>query len=159
RARRLPSRGILYKWREGVIGLDPTMRWIERAGPRDQAHRDINQGESTMITPKRAAANRRNAERSTGPKTPEGKNRSRFNALKLGMAAKLPVLPGEDAEAYQARIETWTADLRPRNDVERDLVQRAARASWQLERAVFIQAVILTERIRAEASDDAQAAD
>jgi hypothetical protein len=112
-----------------------------------------------MTTPKRAEANRRNAQKSTGPKTPEGKDRSRFNALKHGMAAKLPVLPGENAEAYQGRTDTWTADLQPRNDVERDLVERAARASWQLERVELIEIAILTERIRDAPSDDPQAAD
>ena len=109
-----------------------------------------------MNSPKRIAANRRNAARSTGPRTPEGKSRSRFNALKHGRAAKLPVLPGEDAEAYQGRLDAWTAALKPRDDRERALVEQAARACWQLERAELIQEAILTERIRVAVAENPQ---
>ena len=49
--------------------------------------------------------------------------------------ATTPVLPGEDPDAFNARVERWTADLGPRDDVERFLVQRAVQLSWQLERA------------------------
>ena len=55
----------------------------------------------------RAEINRRNAARSTGPRTPEGKARSRFNAVKHGCRARLPILPGEDPEAYQHRLDAW----------------------------------------------------
>jgi hypothetical protein len=97
-----------------------------------------------MTTPERAEINRRNAAKSTGPRTPEGKNRSKFNALKHGMTAKTLVLPGEDAEAFQERIDAWTNDLQPRNDFERDLVVRAATVYWQLERADRADAARLT---------------
>jgi hypothetical protein len=43
----------------------------------------------------RAEINRRNASKSTGPRTPEGKARSRLNAVKHGCRARLPILPGE----------------------------------------------------------------
>ena len=56
---------------------------------------------ATTTAAERAEISRRNARKSTGPKTPEGKNRSKFNAMKHGMDAKTPVLPGEDAEAYR----------------------------------------------------------
>ena len=47
---------------------------------------------------KRIEANRRNAQKSTGPRTTEGKDRVRLNALKHGLTASTAVLPGEDAE-------------------------------------------------------------
>ena len=91
---------------------------------------------STTTTPiDRAAINRRNAQKSTGPRTPEGKSRSRFNAVKHGMSAKTLVLPGEDADVLQQRIEAWTSDLQPQNEVEQFLVERSVQFSWQLERA------------------------
>src|SRR5262245_19648935 len=83
----------------------------------------------------RAEINRRNAQKSTGPKTAEGKARCRFNALKHGLTARTAVLPGEDPEAYEARLDGWTAGLRPANDVEGFLVEQAVRLSWQIDRA------------------------
>jgi hypothetical protein len=90
---------------------------------------------TTTTSIDRAAINRRNAQKSTGPRTPEGKSRSRFNALKHGMTAKTLVLPDEDADVLQMRIETWIADLQPQNDVEQYLVEHAVQFSWKLERA------------------------
>ena len=63
----------------------------------------------------RAEINRRNAARSTGPRTPEGKARSRLNAVKPGCRARLPVLPGEDPEAYRGRLDAW-GDGRKKRD-------------------------------------------
>ena len=63
--------------------------------------------------------------RSNGPRTVAGKDRSRFNALKHGMRASTPVLPGEDPDALHARLDAWTASLQPRDDLERYLVERA----------------------------------
>ena len=84
---------------------------------------------------KRAEANRRNAQKSTGPRTPEGKDRSRFNAIRHGLRAKSDILPGEDAGAFQTRLDGWTRELNPRDEVERFLVGHAVRMSWQLDRA------------------------
>jgi hypothetical protein len=88
-----------------------------------------------MSSPRQIEANRRNAQKSTGPRTEEGKDRSRFNAVKHGMTSTFDVLPGEDAEAFQRRMDDWMADLKPRDALERELVERAVRASWELERA------------------------
>jgi hypothetical protein len=89
---------------------------------------------------KRAEANRRNARKSTGPRTAAGKDRSRFNAVKHGLSAKVEVLPGEDSDAFRARLESWTANLQPRDEIERYLVERAVHVSWQLDRADRAQA-------------------
>ena len=104
---------------------------------------------STDTSSKRAEANRRNAARSTGPRSAIGKDRSRFNAVKHGMAAKLPVLPGEDADAFRAHRDAWTAELRPRGQVERQLVDRAVHVSWQLQRVDRAQAARLASEAQA----------
>ena len=70
-----------------------------------------------------------------GPKSPEGRAKSRMNALKHGMRAATPVLPGEDQAAFDERLQKWTKDLAPRDEVEQFLVKRAVEFSWQLERA------------------------
>ena len=82
----------------------------------------------------RAEINRRNSRKSTGPSA-EGKARSRFNAVKHGCRAKLPILPGEDAQVYQDRLDAWTVKFNPRDPVEAYLVERPVNASWQLDRA------------------------
>lgn len=86
----------------------------------------------TETSSKRAEVNRRNSMRSTGPKSASGRERAKYNALKHGMRAKTLVLPGEDAEAFNARMQSWTASFDPRDDVERFLVARAVQLSWQM---------------------------
>jgi hypothetical protein len=49
-----------------------------------------------MATPAQIAANRANAQKSTGPRTAEGKAASRLNALKHGLDAESLIIPGED---------------------------------------------------------------
>ena len=97
-------------------------------------------------TTDRAEINRRNGSRG-GPKTPEGKARSRFNALKHGMSTKLPVLPQEDPEAYRQRLDAWMTHLEPRNPVEQFLIEQAVTASWRLERADRMETASLTDRL------------
>src|SRR5262245_5017816 len=80
---------------------------------------------------RRAEANRRNAQRSCGPKSTE---RSRFTALKHGLPSKTPVLPGEDAEALRARQDAFNTSIGPQDEVERLLVERLVKVSWRLER-------------------------
>ncbi len=77
----------------------------------------------TMTPTMRAEINRRNAARSTGPKSPEAKLKTRFNAVKHGCRARLPILPGEDPDTYQRRLGAWIAKFRPADDVELYLVE------------------------------------
>jgi hypothetical protein len=59
-----------------------------------------------MTTEKQNEANRINAQKSTGPRTDEGKQRSSQNALKHGLLAKRSVIPGEDPAEFDALV-TW----------------------------------------------------
>ncbi len=102
----------------------------------------------------RAEVNRRNAQKSTGPRSAEGKERSRFNAVKHGMTAKTLVLPGEDPEALQHRLDGWVGSLKPRNELEEYLVERAVRVSWQLDRADRAEVARLTGLMRDDAFQD-----
>ncbi len=67
-------------------------------------------------------------------------NGSRFNALKHGLTAKTAVLPGEDPEMFQARIDQYKGDIETRNGIEEDLAKNAALASWQVDRAANLRA-------------------
>ena len=91
--------------------------------------------ETTVNPPssqKRIEANRRNAQKSTGPRTPEGKNRSRFNGVKHGLRATVAVLPGEDPAAFQERVNALMERFAPQNPVEADLLERVAATTWSL---------------------------
>ena len=82
-----------------------------------------------MATAAQIEANRRNAQRSTGPKTDEGKARVRRNAFKHGMTARtiMPVLPQEDPKELGDRTQQAITAMKPRNPLELDLVCRAVR--------------------------------
>ena len=96
----------------------------------------------------RAEINRKNARKSTGPRSAEGKERSRFNAVKHGLTARTLVLPGEDPDALQLRLDGWIDSLKPKNELEHYLVDRAVRVSWQLDRADRAEVARFAARIR-----------
>src|SRR6201985_2831420 len=80
-------------------------------------------------------ANRRNARRSTGPTTEEGKQHSRCNAVRHGLAAETVIGALEDTEDYKAFEAAITADYDAQSTVERELVLRLASVLWRLRRA------------------------
>jgi hypothetical protein len=92
-----------------------------------------------MTSFRQTEANRRNARKSTGPNTPEGKRRSRCNALRHGLTAETVIGALEDAEDYQAFEATIVADYDAQSAVERELVLRLASLLWRLRRATTIE--------------------
>ncbi|MEW4567585.1 hypothetical protein AB1L88_06920 [Tautonia sp. JC769] len=82
---------------------------------------------------RRAEANRLNARKSTGPKTVEGKARSRRNALRHGLAAEV-LVPDADRTAVAAAIAEWNEEVWPENVAERAVVRRMAVADVRLRR-------------------------
>ena len=83
---------------------------------------------------RRAAANRRNALRSTGPVSVAGKAASRMNAVRHGCCSQPPVLPSEDQGAFETFSAELEAELRPRTVVERVLFPRLVGLFWRLRR-------------------------
>ncbi|WZP00626.1 hypothetical protein EP7_002275 [Isosphaeraceae bacterium EP7] len=75
------------------------------------------------VSQKRIDANRRNALRSTGPKTTEGKEKSRRNSLVHGMAGEGVVLPKSQTEMVHERGQEWYSALNPSDDFERGLLK------------------------------------
>src|SRR5436190_23525103 len=84
-------------------------------------------------------ANRRNAQRSTGPVTDEGKERSRRNALRHGLTAETVIDALEDADDYSAFELSITADYDAQSATEKELVLRLASLLWRLRRATAIE--------------------
>ena len=103
-----------------------------------------------MATAAQIEANRRNAQRSTGPKTERGKACARRNAITHGMTARttLPVLPQEDPKELEDRTQQVITAMKPRNPLELDLVCRAVRLAGELDRAERVATAHLAHRVR-----------
>jgi hypothetical protein len=100
-----------------------------------------------MATAAQIDANRRNSQKSTGPRTQAGKNRSRINGLDHGCRANILVLPTEDQAKYEQRSLAWQLSMKPRNPAEEFLVDRIVSLSWQSERIERAHTARLTKRI------------
>jgi len=96
-----------------------------------------------MTSFRQVEANRRNALRSTGPRTQEGKQRSRQNAVRHGLTAETVVVALEDIEDYQGFEVAVIADYDARTAVERELVLRLASLLWRIRRATAIETDLL----------------
>jgi hypothetical protein len=86
------------------------------------------------VSQKRIDANRRNALRSTGPRTAEGKATSRRNSLIHGLSGAGVVVPHDQAQAAHDRAQQWNSSLRPTNSFEVSLVETIAIESLRIER-------------------------
>jgi hypothetical protein len=101
----------------------------------------------------RILANRKNAARSTGPKTEEGKAKSRANALKHGLTGSGVVMPEGDAVEVERRAVAFASELNASGEVGKALARRAALNSVRMERAADQQAVALTQKLREVEAD------
>jgi hypothetical protein len=98
----------------------------------------------TACSEARLNANRRNATRSTGPRTKEGKARSSRNALTHGFCATASSLtPLEDRDAYESFTASIRDSLRPANAIEEELAHRIADLSWRLRRIPDAESALL----------------
>jgi hypothetical protein len=87
-----------------------------------------------MSTLKQIQANRRNALRSTGPRTESGKAASRMNALKTGIDAESHVLPGESSATFAAVTAEYYHRHHPSTPEQRALVDVLISSEWLLRR-------------------------
>jgi len=76
---------------------------------------------------------------STGPKTPEGKQRCRLNAYRHGLTGQLCVFTPAEQQAYDKHCKVILDALAPVGDFERDLAQSIAHGYWRLKRAGAIE--------------------
>jgi hypothetical protein len=91
------------------------------------------------MSPKQLAANQRNAQKSTGPKTPQGRAVSKMNALKHGLLAQTVVVRGhklkESTNEFKKLCQEFYIDLAPVGPQEEMLVNQIVTATWRLHRA------------------------
>ena len=84
----------------------------------------------------RAAINRANAQKSTGPRTDAGKNIARANALKHGLSSRrlLDINGVSDKEAFTALESAYEEEYEPQNVAEVEVVTSMIETQWQLTR-------------------------
>ena len=92
-----------------------------------------------MISEKQLEANRRNAEKSTGPRTAEGKAISSRNACRHNLTGQVTVMTDEDRVALEKFSTGIIASLAPETAMERQLAHAIAQASWRLNRMCAVE--------------------
>ncbi len=105
-----------------------------------------------MSTDAQINANRQNAQKSTGPVTPEGKAIVSQNALKHGLFAVQDVVPTENQAEFDSMREQMLADLAPVGAMETLLAQRAFSLAWRLQRAATMQAQVTQDMVESHIS-------
>jgi hypothetical protein len=100
-------------------------------------------------------ANRLNASRSTGPRTEEGKQRSRQNALRHGLTAETVITALENAADYQKFEASIASDYQPCSAAQCELISRLASLLWRLRRSTSIETGLF--QIQAELMGDRNA--
>ena len=101
-----------------------------------------------MTSFRQIEANRRNALSSTGPKTEDGKQRSRQNAVRHGLTSETVIATLEDVEDYQAFEAAVIADYDARTAVERELVLRLASLLWRIRALLPLRPISCRSRPR-----------
>jgi hypothetical protein len=109
-----------------------------------------------VTSEKKTEANRQNALKSTGPRTPEGKDTVRLNAVKHGLLSKEVLLPGEDGEALRELGEGLRTELHPVGNLENLLVDRIIAAIWRLRRLGRVETGIFAWEHREELAEQAE---
>jgi len=114
--------------------------------------------EGDMASEEQIAANRRNAQKSTGPRTEEGKAASSRNAIRHGLASAQLILFDERPEDFEAFYDDLRTAHAPADAVEDGLVERIALASWRLRRVWRAEAAAINGEALGLARANARAA-
>ncbi len=90
----------------------------------------------------RQKANKANAQKSTGPRTPEGKETSRMNNYRHGMCC-VEAVPEADRAEYEERCALWVEQQNPQTDADMHVLRRAVRAAMILDRCEQREASVI----------------
>ena len=92
-----------------------------------------------MSTPAQIEANRANSQRSTGPRTEDGKRASAANATREGLtSARHIVRPGEEAH-YEAMRANLTKELEPEGEFQTQCFEVIVHAAWNIQRCIVLE--------------------
>ncbi len=100
-----------------------------------------------MGTPAQIAANRLNSQKSTGPRSVEGKAASRFNALKHAASAQSLVIPGENEANFAELADAYHEQFQPVGPEEALLVEKIITADWTQRRMDRLENEVLNTLI------------
>jgi hypothetical protein len=92
-----------------------------------------------MASIKQVEANRRNSQKSTGPRTSEGNAAVRLNALRHGLCARTAVLPTENAEEFHQLCADLETEWQPQGRTEQYLLEQMAVSQWKAARAARME--------------------
>jgi hypothetical protein len=109
------------------------------------------------MSSRRTRANRRNAQHSTGPVTPEGKAAVAQNARQHGLAGAFTILAHENAADFQSLLDEYKKEFSPKSTHETFLVEEMAHSRWTLARARRIEAHLLDQLVGADPAADPEA--
>src|SRR5438552_1606193 len=99
-----------------------------------------------MSSIKQLQANRANAQRSTGPRTSEGKTKSSRNALKHGLYAEQLLQPFESQEEFEEHAAGFRDEYQPSTPTQHTLVNQLIWSSWLLSRFRTLEANYYDQR-------------
>ena len=103
-----------------------------------------------MATKAQITANRANSQKSTGPRTAEGKRKVSQNARKHGLFASPKVIRGEDQGQFEKYRKDMLSEMRPVGTGESMLAERVVNLSWRLRRAEVMQDQALRMQIKTD---------
>ena len=103
-----------------------------------------------MSSMKQIEANRRNAQKSTGPRTEAGKLRSSRNAVKHGLCSEQAVIAGEDPADFDSLRDGFFDTWDPQDPVEESLVRQMITAEWRLRRLARLETAAIDDNLERE---------
>ena len=109
-----------------------------------------------MATEKQIAANRRNSQKSTGPKTREGKFKSSLNALRHGAYSETHIIKTEDAGIFKNLAREILDELQPQTPTELELVDQLIQTVWRRRRITSLIQMRLNQAIDEIITEQAQ---
>jgi len=102
---------------------------------------------SKKVSQKQIDANRRNAQKSTGPKTKEGKAKSAMNSIKYGIYSDKFLIKGEKKEDFDEYSNSFINWLNPNNPVLFDMVSQIIASGWFTKRYMIVESTILNTKL------------
>jgi len=106
-----------------------------------------------MASQQQIDANRQNAWKSTGPKTPQGKAAVSRNAMTHGLTAQQAVISGEDKDEFEATRQSFEDELKPVGPLQTFLVEQIVMAAWRLARIRTLESGLFQLRLADDTRD------